>query len=93
MISIEIDGKRERIDGFFKDSPFFPCGVLWGIDEKTKPSDAVRNYLPTSCVWPIAVYRKNSDGSYFGIEGLFTHGEWTVDENGDPLYRVWDRSI
>ena len=93
MISIEIDGKREPIDGYYKESPFYPLGVLWGIDEKTRPNDEVIGYEITKCVWPIAVYRKNADGSYFGIEGLFAHGEWSTDENGDPLYRVWDRII
>lgn len=93
MIAVEIDGKRETIDGYFEESPFYPCGALWGIDEKTKPHDAVRNYESTSCVWPLAAYRQNEDGSYFGLEGLFAHGEWTKDENGDPLYRVWDRII
>ena len=93
MISIEIDGKREHFDSFVQDSPFYPCGALWGMDEKTEATHKIRGYEPTNCVWPLAAWRKNKDGSIFGIQGLFAHGKWATDGNGDPLYRVWDRII
>ncbi len=93
MIIIEIDGVRERFDAYYEDSPFYPCGSLWGFDEKTKGDDQVRNYESTNCVWPLAAYRINEDGSYFGIQGLFAHGGWAKDEKGGPLYRVWDRVV
>ena len=93
MISIEVDGERIAFDDFYEESDFYPCGALYGMNEKTEATHKIRGYEPTICVWPLAAWLKNEDGSYYGIEGLFWHGEWATDEDGDPLYRVWDRII
>ncbi len=93
MIAIEIDGVRTKFDDFYEDSDFYPCGALYGMNERTEATHKVRGFEPTSCVWPLAAFRVKDDGSCFGIQGLFRSGEWAKDENGEPLYRVWDRII
>ncbi len=93
MISIEVDGERIAFDEFYEDASFGNCGALYGMDEKTEAAHKVRGYELTNCVWPLAAFRRNKDGSIFGIQGLFTHGEWAKDENDELLYRVWDRII
>ena len=93
MISIEVDGEHIAFDDFYEESDFYPCGALWGMDEKTEATHKIRGYESTNCVWPLAAWRKNKDGSIFGIQGLFARGQWAVGEDGKPLYRVWDRII
>ena len=94
-IVVEVDGKRETFDAFYDEETFgFPqLGAWYGCNETTKPKDSMRNYLPTSAVWCLSAYRKNADGSFFGIQGLFRNGIWTTDENDNPMMKVWDRII
>lgn len=93
MIAVEIDGERMEFDDFYDDAERFGLGGLYGCNETTKPEDKVRNYLPTKAVWGLAAYRRNPDGSFFGLQGLFARGEWAKTEDGELLYRVWDRII
>lgn len=93
MISIEVDGERIKFDEFYEEPTFGNCGATWGMNEKTEATHKVRGFEPTKCVWTLAAFRKNEDGSIFGIDGLFACGEWAKDEKGEPLYRVWDRIV
>ena len=93
MIAIEVDGERRAFDEFYENASFGNCGAIYGMNEKTEATHKVRGYEPTGCVWPLAAYRHNDDGSIFGLQGLFANGEWAKDENDEPLYRVWDRII
>ena len=92
MIVVEIDGKIEEFDSQYVDSPF-STGCLWGETETTKSGDGCRNFLATEAVWGVSAYRRNADGSYFGMKALFRFGEWIADEEGNPLLRVWDKII
>jgi len=89
----EIDGKTESFDAFYDESDF-PFGALYGSDETTQADDKVRNFHPTSSVFSLAAYRKNEDGTIFGIQGLFKNHLWcALTEDDKPMLKLWDRII
>lgn len=89
----EVDGQPERFDYFYDDEHFANMGALYGANENTLPSHVVRASLPTKALWYLSAYRINEDNSIYGIKALFAHGEWAETEDGELLYRVWDRVI
>lgn len=92
-LHFEIDGKREEFTHFYGDEDWPNCGAVYGWEEGTKASDEMRGYSPTKCVWPLAVWRKNNDGSITGMKALFAGGIWATTEDDEILLRVWDRII
>lgn len=92
-LHFEIDGKREEFTHFYWDKDWPSYGAVYGWNEGTMASDKVRGYLPTECVWPLAVWRENNDGSITGMKALFASGIWSTTEDDEVLLRVWDRII
>lgn len=91
---IEVAGKREHFDAFYEDAYLdFPIGSYYGSNETTKKGDVFRNFKLTKAIWGLSAYRKNEDGSIFGIQGLFAGGIWDTTEDGEVLLRLWDRII
>jgi hypothetical protein len=90
---LEIDGERVEFTGIYDgdDDVGWVNGNIYGMTEHTAADDPVRGFLVHKCLAFVNVYRKNPDGSIWGIKGIFRKGEWTKGENDKPLYRVWDR--
>lgn len=90
---LEIDDERIEFTGVYDgdDDIGWVNGNVYGENEDTAADDPVRGFLAHKCLAFVNVYRKNPDGSIWGIKGIFRKGKWSAAESGMPLYRVWDR--
>ena len=91
-----IDDERIEFTGVYEDDrdDIFSHGIgcVPGMDQNTAPEDKVIGYTTSGKhVAVVAVYRNNPDGSIWGIKGIFRKGNWYPEEDGMPVFKVWDR--
>jgi hypothetical protein len=93
---LEIDDQAVEYTDLY-DSSDCVCGAqvgsIAGAYETTKPGDVYRSFVPSGVqIWIVNVYRRNPDGSIWGIKGAFKCGQWDKD-NDRPILRVWERIL
>lgn len=92
---LEIDGELIGNDYEYYDDPLggHQLGADWGMDEATLPDAKVRGFLPTKPLCFVNVWKHMEDGSIWGIHAAFRHGKWDKDEDGNVMWKVWDRIV
>ncbi len=95
LVEIYIDDKLIEYDGYLPD-PIIKnnaVGGYAGMDSNTKPEDEIVSWTCNRLIWSLAIYRNMPNGGWWAINGLFKRGEWDEGENGEAIYKVWDRIV
>lgn len=91
---IEVDGESLDFTGLLMDSHVGGyIGAVFGSDADVPSSDEVIGWTVTESVWFLAVERNRKGENYWGQHAIYKRGEWDKGENGEVIYRVWDRLI
>ena len=94
--NLYIDGELTEYTDFY---PIKDClgktkmGMVAGVNEVTQAKDKVRNYEVTKTLHFVNVFKRNEDGSIWGIRAAFREGQWTEDEEGGMVISVSDRIV
>ena len=92
-VYVKVDDKGLDFDEFREGMMGDSIGEYSGVNYSASPQDEFVGGLPTKGVWALAIGGWKKDGSYWGWDALFAHGEWEILGSGDILYKVWDRII
>ena len=89
---LKIDGVLTEFTDYYPIDECFggvSIGNAWGSDEDTQGS--IRSFNPSMSIAFVNVFRRNPDGSIWGIKAAFDVGKWEIGENDQPLFSVSDR--
>lgn len=91
---IEVDGEELEFTGLLDDPILSGNGIGGdcGMDADVSSTAEVIGWTRTKMIWGLAVERDTKEG-YWAINGLFKRGEWDKGENGEIIYRVWERIV